>query len=136
MGYAISISDVEDKLNTLMNETTREKVDDANRGALGIKAATVSESTIQLYGMPEGVFVHEVTEGSAADNADVKKSDIITAFDGKKVTTIQQLVELLQYYSAGESVEVTLQRMNNGEYEEISVTVTLDKAESTSQEAA
>ncbi len=70
MGYAISISDVTDTLEQLMNETPRDKVD--NHGVLGITGMSVSEEASQYYGVPEGVLVSEVTEGGAADKAGIK----------------------------------------------------------------
>lgn len=89
MGYAIAISDVKDRLTGLMNETTREKVDTKEQGTLGIVGETVSNDAIQMYGIPEGVFVSEVTDGAAAENGGIQKNDIITEFDGKKIKSIR-----------------------------------------------
>lgn len=127
MGYAISITNVEDKLNDLMNTITRDKAGKGDQASLGIKGVTVDESAVQLYGIAEGVYVSEVTEGSAADNAGIKAGDVITEFDGKEVSTIQKLKSVIEYYTAGESVEVTIERQDNGEYAEKTVTVVLDK---------
>lgn len=126
MGYAISISDVKDKLTGLMNETTREKVENNEQGTLGIRGETVSKSAVQMYGIPEGVFVAEVTNGTAADDACIEKNDIITEFDGKKITSIRELKNMLAYYESGESVDLTVKRFSDGEYHEVSITVTLD----------
>ena len=63
MGYAIAISDVTDILQNLMNETSRDKLDDSEHGVLGIKGSSVSSEAVQMYGIPAGVFVKEVTEG-------------------------------------------------------------------------
>lgn len=127
MGYAIAISDVTDVLENLMNETARDRLEDDEHGVLGITGTTVSDEAIQLYGIPTGVLVKEVTEGGAADKAGIKANSIITKFDGKTVSTIDQLVELLQYYKPGEKVDVTVESLGNGDYEENTVTVTLDE---------
>lgn len=127
MGYAIAISDVTDVLENLMNETARERLEDDEHGVLGITGTTVSDEAIQLYGIPTGVLVTEVTEDGAADKAGIEANSIITKFDGKTVSTIDQLVELLQYYKPGEEVEVTIEALGNGDYEEKTVTVTLDE---------
>ena len=103
MGYAIPISRVSDIIETLMNETTRTKVSDAEKSSIGITGITVNEAINEAYDIPAGVYVAEVTEGSGADEAGIRQGDVITAFDGKEVTDIQQLQELLQYYSAGET---------------------------------
>lgn len=127
MGYAIAISDVSDILEKLMNETPREKIEDGNHGVLGITGATVSDEGVQLYGMPEGVYVKEITEGGAAEKAGIRTNSIITEFDGKKVKDIKTLVDLLEYYAPGEEVEVTYKVINGDSYEEKTVTVTLDE---------
>ena len=124
MGYAIPISRVSDIIETLMNETTRTKVSDAEKSSIGITGITVNEAINEAYDIPAGVYVAEVTEGSGADEAGIRQGDVITAFDGKEVTDIQQLQELLQYYSAGETVEVTLKTMGDGGYVDKTVTPT------------
>lgn len=57
MGYAIAISDVTDILQNLMNETSRDKLDDSEHGVLGIEGSSVSSEAVQMYGIPAGVFV-------------------------------------------------------------------------------
>lgn len=132
MGYAIAITDVSDILENLMNETPRDKVE--NHGVLGITGNSVSDEASSVYGIPEGVHVVEVTEGGAAEKAGIKQNNIITEFDGKRVRSIETLIEMLEYYEPGEEVEVTIQALANGGYEETKVTVTLD--ENTNEEAA
>lgn len=124
MGYAIAISDVSDILEDLMNETPRDIVE--NHGVLSITGSSVSEEG-QAYGIPEGVFVRDVTKDGAADKAGIKANNVITEFDGKRVRSIESLIELLQYYEPGEEVEVTLQVMDGDGYKEKTVTVTLDE---------
>lgn len=122
MGYAIAISDVSDILENLMNETPRDVVE--NHGILGITGTSVSEEG-QVYGIPEGVFVAEVTEDGPADKAGIKANNVITEFDGKRVRTIDSLIDLLQYYEPGEEIDVTIQVMDGDGYQEKTVTVTL-----------
>lgn len=131
MGYAIAISDVSDILEDLMNETPRDIVE--NHGVLSITGSSVSEEG-QAYGIPEGVFVRDVTKDGAADKAGIKANNVITEFDGKRVRSIESLIELLQYYEPGEEVEVTLQVMDGDGYKEKTVTVTLDEDTSKDKE--
>ena len=100
------------------------------KGALGISGTGVSEEAAQTYGIPSGVFVSQVTEGGAAEQAGITANSIITAFDGKMVTDISELKSRLEYYKAGEQIEVTLQVPDNNGYTEKTVTVTLGKADS------
>lgn len=127
MGYAIAISDVTDILQNLMNETSRDKLDDSEHGVLGIKGSSVSSEAVQMYGIPAGVFVKEVTEGGAADKAGLKANSVITEFNGKAVSSIDQLMEYLSYYEPDEEVELTVQVPHGTSYKEETVKVTLDE---------
>lgn len=127
MGYAIAISDVTDILQNLMNETSRDKLDDSEHGVLGIKGSSVSSEAVQMYGIPAGVFVKEVTEGGAADKAGLKANSVITEFNGKTVSRKKQLIEYLSYYEPDEKVELTVQVPHGTSYKEETVKVTLDE---------
>lgn len=127
MGYAIAISDVTDILQNMMNETSRDKLDDSEHGVLGIKGSSVSSEAVQMYGIPAGVFVKEVTEGGAADKAGLKANSVITEFNGKTVSSINQLIEYLSYYEPDEEVELTVQVPHGTSYKEETVKVTLDE---------
>ena len=127
MGYSIAISDVTDILQNLMNETSRDKLDDSEHGTIGIKCIFVSSEAVQMYGIPAGVFVSEVTEGGAADKAGLKANSVITEFNGKTVSSADQLIEYLSYYEPGEEVELTVQVPKGTGYEEETIKVTLDE---------
>lgn len=127
MGYAIAISDVTDILQNLMNETSRDKLDDSEHGVLGIEVSSVSSEAVQMYGIPAGVFVKKVTEGGAADKAGLKANSVITEFNGKTVSSINQLIEYLSYYEPDEEVELTVQVPHGTSYKEETVKVTLDE---------
>ena len=127
MGYAIAISDVTDILQNLMNETSRDKLDDSEHGVLGIVGSSVSSEAVQMYGIPAGVFVSKVIEGGAADKAGLKSNSVITEFNGKTVSSMNQLIEYLSYYEPGEEVELTVQVPDGTSYKEDTVKVTLDE---------
>ena len=127
MGYAIAISDVTDILQNLMNETSRDKLDDSEHGVLGIEGSSVSSEAVQMYGIPAGVFVKKVTEGGAADKAGLKANSVITEFNGKTVSSINQLIEYLSYYEPDEEVELTVQVPHGTSYKEETVKETLDE---------
>ena len=127
MGYAIAISDVTDILQNLMNETSRDKLDDSEHGVIGIKCTSVSSEAVQMYGIPAGVFVSKVTDGGAADKAGLKANSVITEFNGKSVSSADQLIEYLSYYEPGEDVDLTVQVPSGNGYKEETITVTLDE---------
>jgi len=125
MGYAIPIDTVEPIVDGLMNRETRELLKDSEAGYLGITGLNVDASVAQAYGIPEGVYLQEVAEGSPAEAAGLIKGDVIKKFDGTSVRTISELKNNLLYYSPGEQVEIVYYRSDNGEYEERTATVTL-----------
>ena len=132
MGYAIAISDVADSLENMMNAKARDKVD--NHGILGITGSTVSDEAVQIYGIPQGVFVSKVTEDGPAADAGITKNMVITEFDGKTITSIDQLVELLQYYEPKEKIDVTVAVQDGNEYKEKTFTVKLGKDDSSDKD--
>ena len=128
MGYAIPISDVSDIITDLMNQTTKEKVDEAERGYLGIQGLDVTSETTQRFNMPEGVYVSEAIKGYGAEAARITKGNVITGLDGDTIDSMETLQNKLQYYKAGEKVKVTVQIPgNDGEYKEKTVEVTLSE---------
>ena len=122
MGYAIPISTAKPIIDDLIS---REKVDSSKSAYLGTSGADVSSQVAKTYNMPEGVYVAQVEQGSAAESAGLQKGDIITEFDGHQITSMENLKERLQYYEAGKKVTVKIQRADNGGYKEQSIEVTL-----------
>ena len=126
IGYAIPISDVTDIITNLMNQETKTKVSEAERGYLGITGLDVEDSDSQRYGMPTGVYISEVSRGGGAADAGITKGSIIVGFNGITIDSMESLEEQLQYYKKGEKVTLTLQVPGDGgEYQEQTVDVTL-----------
>ena len=134
IGFAIPIDKAEDSLTDLMNLKTREKVDPSQASYLGIEGQSVDSQVTQVYGIPSGVIVTSVVSGGPAEAAGIQKGDIITQLDGRSVTSMDQLKNVLQYYAAGETVSITVQRSNSGQYEEQTLTITLGSAADASQQ--
>lgn len=131
MGYAIPISSAQPIIEELMNRETRERVEEANRGYLGISCINVTSAMAEAYGMPEGILIAQVYPATGADNAGLVKGDVIVGFAGATVSTQDDLTNAMQYYAVGDTVEITIMRGNLTDgYEEQTVSVTL-----TSQEA-
>ena len=128
MGYAIPITSASPIIADLMERQTRTKVAEDEVGYIGISLQALQEVTSQIsqmYNMPEGIYVVSVEEGSAAANAGIMKGDIITKFDGSSISSYSDLQKMLQYYAAGDSVTITVQRPQNGEYVSIELNLTL-----------
>ena len=125
MGYAIPISTAKPIIEDLMQKETRRKVPQEERAFLGIAGTDVIEEATARYEMPEGVYVSNVLEDTAADEAGILKGDIIMYIDGERITHMEGLQGLLEYYAAGTEVEVVVMRQSNGEYKERTVKVVL-----------
>jgi len=125
MGYAIPISAAKPIIAELMLKQTKVKVSDEQKGYLGITLVEVGEEDSVLYDMPQGIFVTGIESGSAAEKAGVLKRDIIVEFDGEKVKSYEDLLDVLQYYAAGTTVDLTVMRGNGGVYEEVTLQITL-----------
>ena len=127
MGYAIPVDKAMPILNELMNEVTREKLEDGRYGFLGITGQDVSADATFLYGIPEGLYVTSLTPDGPAEKAGMKEGDIITAFDGNIITGNDSLQDVLEYYAPGEEVVLHLYTESDSfmGYEEETLTVTL-----------
>ena len=135
MGYAIPISTAEPIIDDLMNRKTRTTVDEDKRGYLGISGVDVTSDISKQMGIPTGAYVAAVVDGSAADKAGLKKGDVITKFDGSGVSSMTSLKELMSYYEAGETVDITFKRADNGEYTEQTVQITLSDQSAVQQDS-
>jgi len=125
MGYAIPISSAVPMINELMN---REIIDESEQGFLGIyadSAQNVTEIYAERFNMPIGVYINQVVEDSPADNAGVKQGQIITKVNDQSIKTIEDLLNILSYKKAGETITVTVNVLDNGEYVEKNLAVTL-----------
>lgn len=122
IGYAIPISEAIPIINELMN---REDLAEDEMGYLGITGKNIDASFANAFNMPTGISVYEVGEGSAAQAAGIRKGDIIVGMNGKKIETMQDLQRTLSYTRGGTKVTINLKVLENGEYIEKDVEVTL-----------
>ena len=130
MGFAIPMKTAEPILEELMNQKT---VQQSEQAYLGISGQDVTSEYATAYGMPEGIYVAEVSQGSPAEQAGLKKGYIITALNGKETKTMEQLQEKLQQCKAGEQGSSTVKVSDNGGYREKKLSVTFGKKPSTSK---
>ena len=132
MGYAIPISAAKPIIEQLMNEETKIKLSDEERGYIGISGVSVTSDVSSIYGLPLGVYVAEVSDGGGAAAAGIQKGDVIVAFEDAEITSMEDLQTRLQYYAIGTTVKVTVMRQNGSEYQEYTYNVTLSGATNTS----
>ena len=128
MGYAIPISDAKPIIENLMTKQTRLKVNEDSKGYLGITGIDVVAEYSEIYGMPQGVYVSSVTEGTGAAQAGLVKGDIITGLNGEEIKSMEELKNELSYYTAGTTVELTIMQGSPTGYQAKTVQVTLGGA--------
>ena len=134
MGYSIPIY----KAMTVIENLSKEQIPEEDQGALGVYVSTISDSASQMYNLPEGAmitgFSDEEMEGyegielvpSAAKDAGLQKSDVITAVNGQTVRSGDELQSVIKYYAAGETVTITYQRLEGGDWTEHTAEVELN----------
>lgn len=102
-------------LEELMNQKT---VDASEQAYLGITGRDVTSEYVKAYGLPEGIYVSEVTSGSPAEKAGIQSGYIITGINGKEVKTLTDLQEKLSQCKAGEKGTITVKINSEGSYKE------------------
>ncbi len=125
MGYAIPISAAEPIISDLMTKETREKVADGNVGYMGISLQTIDSEMAAYLRIPTGVLVTEVVKGTPAETAGLLPHDIITKFDGDKISNYEDLQEALQYCGPGTQADIIVMRQIKGEYTAVELEITL-----------
>lgn len=123
MGFAIPINTASPIITDIINGTA--KSTNAGTAYLGVYGVDVNENVAKTYNMPQGVYIAEIVSGSAAENAGLTKGMIITSFNGKSLTTMSELESQIAACAAGDTVTLTIQTQQNGQYTESSVDVTL-----------
>lgn len=127
MCYAIPITDAIPVLDKLKTREIRERLRESESGYLGITCANVEGRQAEEYDIPKGIYIRDVEEDGAAEKAGLQKGDVIVAFDGTPVGTIEELSELLRYYPVGEIVDVEIMRYKGGKYQSQTISVKLGR---------
>ena len=122
--FAIPISMATPILDDLMS---REILSDTEKGYLGITVASLDPAVFETYNWPEGVYVSDISKGGAAEQVGIFQGDIITHVNGKQVTTSNQLINEVTSHRYGTTIEITLQRIVNGNFAELTFSVTLQQ---------
>ena len=103
---------------------------------LGVSLSTINAQTAQRYGfsVDEGAYIAAVSSGSGADSAGLKVGDIVTAFDGKKVSSASDLMLAVRSKNPGDTATVTINR--DGQSQDVQVTLGSDESSQASAGAS
>lgn len=82
------------------------------RPLIGISGRDITEAIAKQYGLPLGVYIMDITAGSGADNAGIRKGDVLVSIADKEIKTMKDLDEVKAVYKAGDTVNVVVVREN------------------------
>lgn len=114
IGFAIPINDISDKIESLSKPILN----------LGISIRTVDEALSKKLNMEQGLYVVEVNAFSPAEKAGVKAGDLIVKVDGQRVKTFDELKEIKNSKSEGDTIK--LEVIRDGQTKTMDVTLTAD----------
>ena len=118
IGFAIPINDV---LGMIYDIQENGRVTD--KAYLGVTVRDLDTGTAQSYGLPTGVYINSVSEGSCAEQAGIQAGDVLTSFNGKALASTTELQAELNRCRAGDEVSIRVWRSGR----ELDLTVTLDE---------
>lgn len=119
MGFAIPVNTVKEKCDKIISKK------DDSQAYFGVSiSSTYTSQVLAFYGYPAGAVVSSVAEGSPAYNAGIERGDIITEFNGVKISEYTILNDVLYDCESGQTVEVTIYRA--GKYYTADIKLTAD----------
>jgi serine protease Do len=121
LGFAIPVDEAKPIFDDLINHGYVK-----GRPVIGITGKDISADLAKYYNYPEGVFVEQIMEGSGAAQAGIRRGDIITKVDGKRIKTIKEINALRDKKKAGD--KVTLERDRSGQIMTVDVILGEEKA--------
>lgn len=114
LGFAIPIDEALPIIDDLMKNGYV-----TGRPSLGISGTDVTSAYSSYYGIPQGFLVADVSEGSGAEKAGIQQNDIIIAINDTMITSINELNEIKNKCSVGDTVTLTIYR--NGKKMDVDV---------------
>ena len=107
LGFAIPINSAKPIVESIIKNGNFEKV---TLGIKGTDVSTYESVTNQSLGVDKGVYVAEVIDGSAAQDAGIKAGDVIVKIGDSELTGMSDLTKSLYTYSKGDSAKIVVYR--------------------------
>lgn len=115
MGFAIPINFAKPIFEQLI------EYNKVKRPYIGITGRDIDEQTANANNLVVGIYVLSIEEFSAAEKSGIKIGDVITEIDGKTVTTMEELNEVKNSHSIGDTISIKVYRDNN--YKNFNITL-------------
>lgn len=122
MGFCIPSVQVKQIIDSLMRNGYVE-----GRVRIGISGVAVSAAEAESYSVPHGIVVGAIAENGPCDKTDLQEEDIITALDGKAITSFSEIYQVLETHKPGDKVKLSFYRQTDGKNHEIEITLQEDK---------
>lgn len=91
------------------------------RSGIGIMGGSLTSQGQQAYNVSDGIYVAGISQGSPAEKAGLAVGDIITAMDGTKISSMDEMIQLMETKNIGDSIKITYVR--DGKENTTSVTI-------------
>lgn len=105
IGFALPINIIKDSLKNF-NDNGQ-----FNRPFLGISYKIINRDTAIVNNLPQGAYVQDVVEGSAAEKAGIERGDIITSIDKKRINgTENEVAVIIADKKIGDTISISVWR--------------------------
>lgn len=108
LGFAIPVNDAKPIIEQLIQYGYVK-----GRPLLGISGREITTVMAQQYGLPQGIYITEVSSGSGAQAAGIKRGDVLISLSDKDIKTMKDLDDLKKNHKAGDTVNAVVVRNNN-----------------------
>ena len=132
----IASSEFEGMGFAIPSRTVKQVVDDlikqgyvSGRVKIGISGTPVTKEEAQANNVPRGILVAEIVKDGPCYHTKIKANDIITALDGKEVTSFEQIYKILTEYSAGDEITLSVYRIESAETFDVKIILQEDKGQ-------
>lgn len=116
LGFAIPITQAKPILDELISQGYV-----SGRPAIGISGQTVDLRAQLFYHLPSGVIITDILENSDAAQKGLESDDVIVAFDGRSISSLDDLVRAKDKSVAGDTVRLTIYRAGRYYYADITL---------------
>lgn len=128
IGFAIPINSSMDIINQLIEYGT------VKRPYIGITGSSLTEALAERYNYPVGVYVESILDDGPAKDSGLEVGDVITEVEGTAVTSVDEINEIKNTYSIGDTISLTVYR--DGDYLTIEITLAETPDDSTEESSS
>ena len=119
LGFAIPINSAKEIVDELIVNGYI-----AGRPSIGITGEEIDQRTAQFRNIPMGLQINSIDSRANAYSEGLMVGDIITAVNGTKVTTMNEINEIKEDMKAGDKIKLTVYRPSQQKNVDVTITLT------------